>query len=100
MAGDNLRIRSGEPQCSLCGGDHAVDIAACAGIDKRIKPVEERVTQVQHIGFPKMNVNVRVSMSGRKISKSQFLVIQEELETVFERQLGQCVGWRRGEMHP
>ena len=34
-----------------------LDVAASAGIDKRVMAVEECVTQMQHVGLPEMNVN-------------------------------------------
>src|SRR5882672_1956880 len=99
MSGDNCRPQFGHSQCLLCSSDHAVDVAESTRINEWVAAVEKGIAQVQHISLLKMNVNVGVCVSGWKVSKRHFLLVREELESIFENHLRQCVGWGRREMH-
>ncbi len=58
VAWHDLRPRVRHRQRPIGAGDHAVDVAAGAGVDERIHPVEEHVPHVQHVGLRVVHENV------------------------------------------
>src|SRR5579864_1349697 len=98
VAGDDFHRVVRERQNFVRCSDHSIHAAAGDGINVGIEAVEECVAHVDDVGFLKVDEDVRVGVSGRKVLQRKRFAVGLQLVCGGEGLLRQSFGGRGGEV--